>query len=179
MPIDSWPGWPKLLGLVRLARSLCLLACVWCNKWKAKWHKSAHWFCHVAKRRRYSRRWMDRGGGGASRRLGGVVTEMPLVCLGLCGSNDSDNKFKHFAALRAIHSLFLPPSPSLYLFCYLSPSLVLATRARFACVLIVNLHFAVFIATLWRFILGQHFAFNSPRRVHTLTHTQLHIHIHI
>lgn len=117
MPIDSWPGWPKLLGLVRCARSLCLPACVWCNKWKAKWHKSAHWFCHVAKRRRYSRRWMARGGGGAStrRRLWGVLTEMPLVCLGLCGSNDSDNKFKHFAALRAIHSLPLSISFSIYL----------------------------------------------------------------
>lgn len=73
--------------------------------------------------------------------------QMPLVCLSLCGSDDSDNKFKHFAALQAIHSRFLPSYlPPLPL--SLSLTLVLSSRARFACVLIVNLHFAVFIATL-------------------------------
>lgn len=108
---------------------------------------------------------------------------MPLVCLSLCGSDDSDNKFKHFAALQAIHSRFLPsylpPLPlslSLSCSCY-SCSFCLCSHCQFAFCSIYSDALTLHFGPTFRFQLASSSiqGINIHRHTHTVTHIYAYI----
>lgn len=108
---------------------------------------------------------------------------MPLVCLSLCGSDDSDNKFKHFAALQAIHSRFLPSylpplslSLSLSCSCY-SCSFCLCSHCQFAFCSIYSDALTLHFGPTFRFQLASSSiqGINTHRHTHTVTHIYAHI----